>query len=105
MSGEPRTIRFDLKKESHELGIRIKRLRLKQNLSAEEAARQIGVSSSTYRDWESGRPIKGEPYLRICTVLKCSLLDLFGLSTGREMAISNEVRKIESALATIRLLI
>ena len=95
---------MDLKKKSLELGLRMRRFRVKQGLSAEEVARRIGVSPSTYRDWESGRPIKGEHYPLICTVLKCGLSELLGTSQTKEIAISEELRKVEESLSVIRTL-
>lgn len=55
---------------------RLKRLRLAERLSAIEAAQAIGISSSTYREWENGRGIRGEPYEKIAEVFKVSLVEL-----------------------------
>jgi transcriptional regulator with XRE-family HTH domain len=39
---------------------RIKKLREEKKLKVAQVAKSIGVSVSTYRDWEYGREIKGE---------------------------------------------
>lgn len=57
-----------LKKTSNEdvlFGKRLRALRLKINLSAEELARGMGISPSTYRDWENGRAITGQVYHKL----------------------------------------
>ena len=43
-----------------------------------EAARHIGVPESTYREWEYGRKIRGEPYLQIAKAFGVSLDELLG---------------------------
>lgn len=58
---------------------RLKDLRLKAGKTAKDVARQIGVAESTYRDWENGRLIRGEPYQKIANVLQTSV---FYLVTG-----------------------
>lgn len=45
-----------------------------------EAARRIGVPETTYRDWEYGNAIQGEPYPRIAKAFGISLDELFGVS-------------------------
>ena len=48
--------------------VRLKRIRLKRGMTIEEAARKIGVAASTLRDWEQGRKILGEPYVKIAMI-------------------------------------
>ncbi|MBK8202439.1 MAG: helix-turn-helix transcriptional regulator [Bdellovibrionales bacterium] len=43
-----------------------------------EAARRIGVPESTYREWEYGRKIRGEPYLQIAKTFGVSIEELLG---------------------------
>jgi transcriptional regulator with XRE-family HTH domain len=59
---------------------RLKRLRQIKNLSVKEVANEIGVSTSTYREWEYGRKINGEPYSLLASVFE---VDLSELLTGR----------------------
>ena len=58
----------------------IKSRREEQNLKVKEVAQAIGVAESTYREWENGRKIQGEPYLKISQVLHISIGDLLGVS-------------------------
>ncbi len=58
------------------LGQRLKIFRTKTTLSAREVASQVGVSVSTYRDWENGRAIKGEPYTKLAEVLGVHVLEV-----------------------------
>jgi transcriptional regulator with XRE-family HTH domain len=58
------------------IGIRLKELRVKNHLSVAEVAKEIGVSASTYREWEYGRSISGEPYDRLAKVFKVSLSEI-----------------------------
>lgn len=60
------------------IGNKLEKFRKKKNITLKEMARRIGVPVSTYRDWEYGREIKGEPYLKIAAVLNISLYELLG---------------------------
>ena len=55
------------------LGQRLKKLRTEHQLSQKQVAERIGVSPSTYRDWEQGKSISGEPYNRIAELFQVSL--------------------------------
>jgi transcriptional regulator with XRE-family HTH domain len=55
---------------------RMKRLRQARGLSVKEAASAAEVPLSTYREWEAGRQIKGEPYEKIARALQVSLHEL-----------------------------
>ncbi len=58
------------------LGKRLQTFRYLKGLSTREVARQVGVSVSTYRDWENGRSIKGEPYSELARVLGVHVLEV-----------------------------
>lgn len=55
---------------------RLKRLRTDCGLSAKEFARRLGVPESTYRTWEYGGGIVGQPYLKMSELLGVSLHEL-----------------------------
>lgn len=74
---------------------RLKNLRKKQKLSVVECANFIGVSQSTYRDWENGRSISGEPYIKIANLFGVSLSELFGL---KELELSAELKELNLVL-------
>ncbi len=61
---------------------RLRELRKEKKLSLAGVAQAIGVPVSTYRDWEYGKAIRGEPYERIAEIFDVSLNEL--LSSKRE---------------------
>lgn len=58
------------------LSDRLKRLRTEKGLSVKELAEKIGVPVTTYREWEHGRKIVGEPYIELSRVFEISLYEL-----------------------------
>ncbi len=66
------------------LAVHLKNLRLARGWSIKTAAEQIGVPVSTYRDWEYGNSIRGEPYQKIAEAFGISLEELFGNVTRSE---------------------
>lgn len=62
-------------------------------LSQAEVARRIGVSDSTYRAWEYGSTILGEPYPKIAKAFNITLDELFGVSESSRSS-SEEIDKI-----------
>lgn len=84
------------------LSQRLKRLRIKKGLSQAEFAANVGVSASTYRDWEYGKKIKGEPYLALATALDVDLVYLLlGESRGTDEVL-NQLRELERMIKNIR---
>jgi len=79
-----------------DLGTRLKRFRKQRNLTVAEIARRIPVSESTYRDWENGRAIKGEPYVRLARVFDVSLNELFGESPSEDTSSADAAAEIEA---------
>ncbi len=77
----------------------LKKYRSLSGLSIVDCAGKVGVSQSTYRDWENGRSISGEPYVKIAKVLGVSLSELFGLTPKM---ISSELNSIEIELGHLR---
>tara|TARA_B100000212_G_C27234380_1_gene473050 strand:- start:199 stop:468 length:270 start_codon:yes stop_codon:yes gene_type:complete len=82
------------------LGERLRTLRTEKKLLISEVARHVGVSVSTYRDWEYGREIKGEPYLKLATLLNVNLTYLL---TGKDSEVFKGLEEIESIVKNIRL--
>ncbi len=81
------------------LGKRLKRIRESKKLSISEVARAIGVSPSTYREWEYGREMKGEPYMKLAEIFGISLVKLM---TGKDTEIEKELIEIERHVKNIR---
>ncbi|MBC7711938.1 MAG: helix-turn-helix transcriptional regulator [Rhizobacter sp.] len=88
---------------------RLKKFRELRNLSVKEVAKLIGVPESTYREWEYGRAIRGEPYLKLTKALGITLNDLLGENKISSDAyerefdkIIEEVTKLKTKLNTLK---
>src|ERR1700692_1911040 len=77
-------------------------LRKRNRLSMREAAKRIGVPETTYRDWEYGRAIRGEPYVQIARAFGISLLDLLEESTSSKELSESDFDRIISDLIKIK---
>ena len=62
-------------------------------LKVKDVAAHIGVAESTYRDWENGRSIQGEPYLKIAEILDISISELLGVD--RKAVVSEFLMEVE----------
>jgi transcriptional regulator with XRE-family HTH domain len=83
-------------------GERLKRLRLKTGLSQKQVAERAGISASTYRDWEYGKKIKGEPYVDLASALRVSITELFTDKKVVTSKVQQELREIERIVESIR---
>lgn len=77
---------------------RLRSLRLARNLNINEVARAVGVVPSTYRAWELGAEIKGEPYLRLAELFEISLYELLTGQTDSRAAKISEIQRILNEL-------
>ena len=84
------------------IGVRLKRLRLKKGFSTGEVSRQLGVSPSTYREWEYGRSIRGEPYEKLAAILGVSLHELLLGERGAASEARKWVAQIEKDLQALK---
>jgi transcriptional regulator with XRE-family HTH domain len=84
------------------LGKRLQRLRSIKNFSQSDIAKIIGVSPSTYREWEQGRQIKGEPYEKLASIFEVTLTELI---TGKKTEIEVHIAQIESCVKNIKCLL
>jgi transcriptional regulator with XRE-family HTH domain len=71
----------------------IKTRREELDLKVKDVAKSIGVAESTYREWENGRKIQGEPYVLISQILNISVGELLGIN--RRESIQNVFTQIE----------
>lgn len=78
-----------------EFGKRLKELRLQRKLSAEEVARLSGVATSTYRDWEAGRAVSGQPYIKLANCLGTTVYKLLGLEEQTHAKVFKALSEIE----------
>lgn len=92
---------------SESLSDRLRRLRTEKGYSVKEVAEAIGVPVTTYREWEHGRKIVGEPYLALSKVFEVSLYELLtgektsGFDLSRSFSvIEAELRKMKENLVS-----
>ncbi len=81
------------------LSERLKVLRQNKRLSIRYVAKKLNVSASTYRAWETGGQIRGEPYIHLAQIFDISLTQLL---TGRVSAIEDELVAMEKCIHAIR---
>jgi transcriptional regulator with XRE-family HTH domain len=84
------------------MGERLRRLRLAAQLSTHEVAKLIDVSSSTYREWEYGRGIRGEPYAKIAKAFGVSLSELLLGETASKSKAIQELERMEFHLKMLK---
>lgn len=78
-----------------DFGNRLKKLRKDKGFTVKEVASKAGIPLSSYREWEQGRKILGEPYPDLANALGITLGELFGLE-------SIEHREVISALEEVK---
>ena len=74
------------------LNVRLKKLRKSKGLTINELSAKTGISASTYKEWEAGRQIRGEPYSKLAEVLEVSLHELI---TGEKPKANQLVEMID----------
>lgn len=85
------------------LAKRLKALRDRKGLSQKDVADRLGIAASTYRDWEYGKQIKGEPYVALSEAFQVSLTEL--LTGKRDLiptSILSELNDLERIVESIR---
>lgn len=80
----------------------LKARRLELNKRPSDIPHQVGVSESTYRDWEHGRKIQGEPYKALAEALEMNILDLLEVERADHSFVRDELNKIEDSVKMIR---
>lgn len=88
--------------ENIELGKRLRRFRTEKRLTIEVVSKQIGVAPSTYREWESGRAITGNPYAELAVALGVSVYQILGIEDRSRDAINKYVEDIEGLLHRLK---
>ncbi|WP_413586840.1 helix-turn-helix domain-containing protein [Bdellovibrio sp. HCB274] len=84
------------------LGMRLKRLRTEKDMSAQQVANLAAIPVTTYREWENGRQILGEPYEKLAQALNVTLFELL---TGRKPNLADlfdKLAEVEKNLADLR---
>jgi transcriptional regulator with XRE-family HTH domain len=71
-------------------------MRQQRGLRVLQVAEDLGVSPSTYREWEYGRRIQGhEVYLKLCDLFGVSLDELLRGEPGKDGKLGHLTRSIE----------
>jgi putative transcriptional regulator len=84
--------------ETVSLSKRLRNFRKDKGLTMKQVADRLGIASSTYRDWEYGRAILGEPYLQLAQIFEVSLKELMVGDKESPQHALDILREIESAL-------
>lgn len=81
---------------------RLKRLREQRGLTMKEMAKAVGVPESTYREWEYGRAIQGEPYIAMASVLEVTLQELLSGKKPSRAKLLEKIGQIEGHLRELK---
>lgn len=88
--------------ENIELGKRLKASRLKKDLSIEEVATRAGVAPSTYREWESGRAITGNPYAQLSSILGVGVYYILGIEDKSKDELFTCLNELEKCIQRLK---
>lgn len=77
---------------------RLRKFRLKAGLTLQQVSDRTGIPVSTYKEWENGRQIRGEPYLLLARVYQVSLQELI---TGEKTQLGPVLEKLDSMIGEI----
>jgi transcriptional regulator with XRE-family HTH domain len=84
------------------IGKRIKAGREKKGWSVTEAAKAIGIPTSTYREWEYGRGVRADLVLVLSEALDVSVVELLRGEKPGKAEILQDLQEIERLLAAIK---
>lgn len=84
------------------LGDRLRRFRVERGLSIEDVSRSLNISSSTYREWENGRAIRGEPYIKMRDLFQVSLEELMSGKKGDQYKVLGQIDTLENQVRVLR---
>ena len=85
-----------------DIAINLKKYRKVRNLSIKDIAVRVGVAESTYRDWENGRKIQGEPYQKLSDALGIDVLTLLNIKSPGNDFVKKQLLMIEECVKNIR---
>lgn len=84
------------------IGNKIRSLRLKNRMTIKEIATQVGVPSSTYRDWEYGRKISAEKLQNLANAFEVSVSELMNGDKDDRKELKKAIQLVEEALHILR---
>ncbi len=85
-----------------DIGQRMKKRRVELKLLPKDVALRTGVSVSTYREWENGRKISGEPYVKLASALSMNINDLLGIENTNVQNFAQNLDLLEEQVKIIR---
>ena len=87
---------------------RLTKLRGQRGLTLREVAEYVGVPTSTYRDWEYGKAIRIEPYVKLAELYEIGVEELLTgkCTTRREAlhALSEAQTSLQTAIRVVQAL-
>lgn len=78
---------------------RLKSLRTNKGLTIQQVSNLTKIPASTYKEWENGRQIRGEPYVHLAKVFGISLHELL---TGEKSKATPALQKIDEIELMLR---
>jgi transcriptional regulator with XRE-family HTH domain len=89
------------KKGSERLSARLRSLRESKGMTMKQVARAVGIPVSTYREWEYGRAIQGEPYVALADAFGVGVSELLTGRAPGSSAIREEMEALKEHLARL----
>lgn len=81
---------------------RLKRYRQQRGLTIQEVSSRTGIPASTYKEWENGRQIRGEPYLLLAEVYQVSIQELITGQKNKSTSLLARFDALEAELQNIK---
>lgn len=84
------------------IGSKIRSMRLKKRMTIKEIASQVGVPSSTYRDWEYGRKISADKLENLANAFEISVSELMNGDKDDRKDLKRAIQLVEEVLYILR---
>lgn len=81
---------------------RLRAYRKAKGYTIAEVAQKSGIPASTYKEWENGRQIRGEPYLILAEIFQVSLHELITGKKRADQRTLERLAQIESEISSLR---
>lgn len=81
---------------------RLRRLREGRGITMRELAKQVAVPETTYREWERGRAIRGQPYVALALALGVSVRELLTGEATHKPDLLQALEHLEGAVRSLR---
>jgi transcriptional regulator with XRE-family HTH domain len=72
---------------------RLKFYRKQKSYSIREVAEKLNISQSTYRSWENGVNISGEPYVKLAEIFEVGLHELITGEVSDSLHLISEIER------------